>query len=48
MRDRGSRTGVAREMQKWMFWGEREMCRTQHTVCLQDISAEKVTDTWKP
>lgn len=28
--------------------GDRAMWRAQHTVCLQEMSAEKVIDTWKP
>lgn len=31
-----------------VLWEEREMCRAQHTICLQVMSAEKVIDTQKP
>ena len=50
MRDKNRENGtdVAREMEKWMFWGDRPIWRAQHTVCLWEMSAEKVIDTWKP
>lgn len=48
-RDREGGTGEGTEMEIWMCVAEgRELCRAQHTVCLQERSADKVVDAWKP